>query len=127
MRDQPTSSYHLSPNPEDQIPQLTQGTLNLIIQAVNTIVAKALDQKLGPDHQRPAIVFDDPTSDNTQDIAQRNWRPEEIGFFDPDYGEPGPIVTINRHIYYRDVYAFIDWLKDVALLWSIAKTRAVLP
>ncbi len=50
MREQPTSSYHLLPNPEDQIPQLTQGTLNLIIQAVNTTVAKALDQRLGPDH-----------------------------------------------------------------------------
>ncbi len=62
MRDQPTSSYHLSPNPKDQIPQLTQGTLNLIIQVVNTTVVKALDQRLGPDHRRPAIAFDDPTS-----------------------------------------------------------------
>ena len=127
MKDQPTSSYHPSPNPEDKIPQLTQGTLNLIIQAVNTIVAKALDQKLGPDHRRPAIVFDDPASNDTRYIAQRDWRPEEIGFFDPDCKEPGPVVTINHHIYYRDVYAFIDRLKDVALLRSMEKPRVVLP
>ncbi len=65
MREQPTSSYHPSPKPENQIPQLTQGTLNLIIQAVNTTIVKALDQRLGPEHQRPAIAFDDPGSNDT--------------------------------------------------------------
>lgn len=49
MRDQLITLYHPSPNLEDQILQLIQGILNLIIQVVNTIVAKALDQKLGLD------------------------------------------------------------------------------
>ncbi len=63
---------------------MTQGTLNLIIQAVNTTVAKALDQRLGPDRQRPPIALNDPIPYDIRDIPEKDWRPEEIGFFDPD-------------------------------------------
>lgn len=65
MRDQPTILYHLLSNPQDQIPQLSQKILNLIIQAVNLMVAKALDQKFGLDYQRPVIAFDDYVSNDT--------------------------------------------------------------
>ena len=127
MRDPPAASSHQSPDPEDEIPQLTQGTLNLIGRAVNTAVTRAVDramnQRLGPEHRRPVVEVEDPTSD-TRDIREKDWRPEEIGFF---CDESGPVVTINRHIYYRDVYAFINRLKDVALLRSMEKTRTVLP
>lgn len=55
MRNPPAASSHPSPYLEDQPPQLTQGTLNLIGQAVNSAIAKllkgavnkALDQKFG--------------------------------------------------------------------------------
>lgn len=72
MRDQLKALYHPSPNPKYQIPQLTQGTLNLIIYVVNTTVAKALDQILGSDYQRPTIAFEDLASNDTRDIAQRD-------------------------------------------------------
>ena len=60
MRNQPPASYQPLPNSADQIPQLTQKTLNLIIQAINSTVAKTLDQRLGPDRRQQAIAFDDP-------------------------------------------------------------------
>ncbi len=50
IREQLISSYYLSPNPDDQIPHLIQEILNLIIQAVNTTVAKALDQRFELDY-----------------------------------------------------------------------------
>lgn len=46
IKNWPTTSYHLLFNPKDQILQLTQRTLNLIIQTVNSTIAKALDYKL---------------------------------------------------------------------------------
>lgn len=72
--------------------------------------------------------FQDPTHNNIREIvSEKDWRPEEIGFFDPDCEEAGPVITINRHIYYRDVYAFINRLKNIALSQSVEKTRAILP
>ena len=64
-----TSSY-ISPNPEDQISQLTQRTLNFIEQiihyavtkALNIAVTKAFNKKLGLDCRRPAFVNKDPPS-----------------------------------------------------------------
>ena len=100
MRDQPTVLYHPSPNPEDQIPQLPQKISNLIIQAVNSIVAKAINQRLESDRRRSATAFDDPVSNNIQDISKKDQKPKENEFFDLDYKEPGLVVTINCDIYY---------------------------
>lgn len=124
MRDKLAASSHQSPYPEDQIPQLTQGTLNLIRQAVNSAVTKslkgavneALDQRFGQDCCQPIMEFQNPTQYNIRDmISEKDWRPEEIYFFNPDCKEPGPVAMINRHIYYQDVYTFINRLKNVAL------------
>ena len=69
------------------------------------------------------MEFQNPTQYNIQDmISEKDWRPEEIGFFNPNYEEPGPVATMNCHIYYWDFYVFIDRLKDVALSQSIEKT-----
>ena len=133
MSDRPAASSHPSPNPEDQIPQLTQGTLNLIEQAVHHAVTKALDvavtealnQRLGPDRRRPVFLNKNPPS-NVRNI-HKDWRPEEIGFFDPDCKESSLVVIPNCHGYYRDVYAFIDRLKEVAVLRSMEKTQDILP
>lgn len=72
------------------------------------------------------MAFDDYTFNNTWDIAEKNWRPEEIGFFDPNCEESGPVVIINCHIYYWDVYVFIAQFKNIVLLWSMEKTWVVL-
>ncbi len=57
----------------------------------------------------------------------KDWRPEEIGSFDPDCEESSLVVIPNCHGYYQDVYAFIDRLKEVAVFRSIEKTQDVLP
>jgi hypothetical protein len=47
------------------------------------------------------------------------WRPDEVGFFDPDLDDSevigrGNFVYLGNHPYIRDVYVFIDRIKDVA-------------
>ena len=63
------------------------------------------------------------------DLSQREWKAEEIGFFDPGLDDPNdaPIVAVGRHSFYRDVYAFVDRLKDMARQRSADKLRTVLP
>lgn len=44
--------------------------------------------------------------------------PEDIGFFDPAYEDPSgknaSIVNAGRHVYYRDVFIFLDRLRDLS-------------
>ena len=69
MSNQPAASSHPSSIPKDQILLLTQQSLNLIIQVVNSAVAKtikvaineALDQTFDNDHWQPIIEFDNLT------------------------------------------------------------------
>lgn len=58
----------------------------------------------------------------------KTWISEEIGFFDSD-GEmlEGSISTIERHVFYRDIYVFVDRLKDMAPLRGEDKLRIVIP
>jgi hypothetical protein len=47
--------------------------------------------------------------------SSQKWRPEDIGYFDPglpeSYGQ-GEIITVGNSIYYRNVYLFVDKIKD---------------
>lgn len=97
-----------------------------VIKAFNIAIPKGLDKKLGSDHYRPAFLNKNSPS-KVWDIPKKNWRLEEIGFFNPDCEEPGPVITINGHIYYQDVNTFVDWLKDITLFQSIEKTQEILP
>lgn len=57
----------------------------------------------------------------------KEWNPEEIGFFDPDYEGSGPVVNRGKSVFYRDVYAFIDRLKDMTHVRGLDKLRSVIP
>lgn len=56
---------------------------------------------------------------------------DDVGFFDPSYEDPtntnSPVVSVGRHVFYRDVYAFEDRLKDLVHLKGEDKVREVLP
>ena len=59
---------------------------------------------------------------------------DDVGFFDPSYedanntsAKDAPVVNAGRHVFYRDVYAFVDRLKDMAHLKGEEKIREVLP
>lgn len=68
--------------------------------STNLIVAKIFNQKLGPNCQQLAIAFNNSVSRNSQNITKRDYKLEDIEFFDLDYKKSGLIVTINRYIYY---------------------------
>ena len=77
--------------------------------------------------RRPRLLSD--ASDDEDPLAlvasaTPKLRPEDVGFFDPDYQEkdkktvnhlaPAPVVSADKHVFYRDVYAFTDRLLDLA-------------
>lgn len=48
--------------------------------------------------------------------ANQSLKTDNIGYFDPDAKGSGPIVTIGCHVYYYDVFMFIDHLCDIVCL-----------
>ena len=93
-----------------------------------TMIAQAVRTQLQAERQRnppdPPVVTPPPVGDDRPD---RGWTPEEIGFFDPEAEGTDPVVNAGKHVFYRDVFAFVDRLKDMAPLKGPEKLRTVLP
>jgi hypothetical protein len=72
---------------------------------------------LGPTGpQSPAGVGNGSGNGHTSNTS---WRPEELGFFDPDLNDDsvigkGDIVYLGSHPYYRNVFIFVERIQDVA-------------
>lgn len=126
------------------IPELSGASLSSLIKLLQGMLTTELDRRFGPinDQQRqesnpiPAIQQITQSSQSTsqstpQDpkdsppiqaaatTAKTEIRAEEVGYFDPEYKQEqgttsGPVVNAGKHVYYRDVYIFVDRLKDLA-------------
>ena len=55
-------------------------------------------------------------------------RAEDLGYFDPDYESENneSIVSVGRHIYYRDMFVWIDHLKDLVKNHSEEEVRPMI-
>ena len=54
-------------------------------------------------------------NNENKDRKTQNWKFNKINFFNPEYENVNNVLIINvdKHIFYRDMYAFIDRLKNV--------------
>ena len=52
---------------------------------------------------------------------------DDVGYFDPACEGEGPVVSVGRHMFYKDIYAFVDRLKDLASIKGDEKIREILP
>ena len=55
-------------------------------------------------------------------------RVEDLGFFDPSYESEAnePIVNVGRHVYYRNIFVWVDHLKELAKDHGDQKVRSLL-
>ena len=56
----------------------------------------------------------------------KDWFVEKIEFFDSIAESIDSIINVEKHIFYRDVYAFTDRLKDMTTLKNDIKLRTVI-
>ena len=70
-------------------------------------------------------------NDGVGGVGNGALKADDVGFFDPFYEDSSnsntTVVNAGRHVFYRDVYAFIDRLKDLINLKEEDKVREVLP
>ena len=57
--------------------------------------------------------------------GQAYLKPEDVGYFDPEVEADGGITTVGKHIFYKDVYAFADRLRDLAAIKGLEKVQEV--
>ena len=56
----------------------------------------------------------------------KEWTCKDIEFFDSNYEKNELIVNVDKHVFYRNVYAFIDRLKDMTMHRESNKIRNVI-
>lgn len=117
--------------PSDQrsmIPGIPQSSLDSLIALIGGMVdqrmqrfEQRMDERFGlspqalPTTEAPEAPYQ-PYQPPVYEKPQPVLRAEEVGYFDPEYQDPvtGPIVNAGKYIYYRDVFIFVDRLKDLA-------------
>lgn len=71
-----------------------------------------------------------PFRDNVDITPAKKLQASDIGFFDPEFLDDKsgdqPIVNSGKYVIYRDVYMFVDRLKDVSYNWGEHATKIVL-
>ena len=55
-------------------------------------------------------------------------RVEDLGYFDLYYESETneAIVSVGRHVYYRDMFIWIDYIKDLVKTYSEAEVRPMI-
>ena len=87
-----------------------------------SIVATIIAQTFATDPLRAAAARAQAT---TPVKHERYLKSEDLGFFDPEAEKEGNLVTQGKHIFYRDVYAFANRLRDMASLKGEPKVQEV--
>ncbi|CAD6581700.1 MAG: hypothetical protein ASARMPRED_000679 [Alectoria sarmentosa] len=125
-----SSTGHNNPSSMTLIPGFSQEQVTGLMTMISAVVDARLEQRLGnfnTNRQQsspfPSIEIPQPHQEQPHAPALRA---EEVGYFDPEYqqkqGQQGPIVNAGKYVYYRDVYIFVDRLKDLAVTRNDVKS-----
>ena len=118
------------------LPGFSEQQVHSMMGLFQNMLRTALQEHLTPQHfapqhlspqpyQQPLPSIEQPQPSHTNDSSSHTnlhqLRAEEVGYFDPKYQPeqqstvpPGPVVNAGKYVYYRDVYVFVDRLKDLA-------------
>ncbi len=56
----------------------------------------------------------------------KKWTTDEIDFFDSDVEEDDSVVNVDQHVFYKDIYAFVNRLKNMITIREDDKLRTIL-
>jgi hypothetical protein len=71
------------------------------------------------------------TTQSTSSYSQsaeyiKKWTVDEIEFFDSNIDDDESIVNVSRHVFYKNIYVFVDRLKNMIVIREDDKLRIVL-
>ena len=122
-----TAAPSAGPSPS-LVPGFSHEQVNSLMTLFSAMLDSKLEQRFGNFNENrqqsnpiPSIEY--PDQQQEQPLYQSYEQPrapalraEEVGYFDPEYqnAATGPVVNAGKYVYYRDVYVFVDRLKDLA-------------
>ena len=120
-----------------RLPHTSQDTMadgNANAAAVDPALLAAIQQIVQTSMQGMMQAMRTPAAAAAQDAAEGSavrtgkLRAEDLGYFDPDYESERneSIVSSGRHVYYRDMFVWIDHLKDLAKNHSEEELRPLI-
>jgi hypothetical protein len=56
----------------------------------------------------------------------KKWIADEIEFFDSNIDDDDSVVNVDRHVFYKNIYAFVDRLKNMITIREDDKLRTIL-
>ena len=110
----------------------TQQLINLITLKFSEITAKIPPTPTPTDDIKEESTYTPPTPQPTTNVIAIKTKPltaEQIGLFQPDYqdGISRPITSLRKQTIYRDIYVFINRLKDITFKYRKDEVRDLLP
>ena len=77
--------------------------------------------------QTSALTINMQRNDDQDDSRlNKNWISKEIEFFDSTTEESNSIINLSKHVFYRNVHAFLNRLKNVSVIRKEDKLRVVI-
>jgi hypothetical protein len=89
---------------------------DIVIAALRTIQMQQLTSSFTSETQATAQSVD----------FIKEWTIDEIDFFDSDVDEDDSVINVDRHVFYKNIYAFVDRLKDTIIIRDDDKFRTIL-
>lgn len=99
---------------------------------LSRLISQAIDNKMSNIRQTENSIFSDDfeavnsRTDNHDQRYTKNWIVDEIDFFDSSTENTDSIVNVDKHVFYRDIYAFTDRLKNMTLFRDELKLRTII-
>ena len=117
-----TSQQGNTPSSLPMLPGFSEEQVNSIINLFQNMLQTTL-QQFFPQNSTP-LPSSEPSEPSFSKSSPSHTNPvplraEEVGYFDPEYQQEqrmsnGPVINASKYVYYRDVYIFVDRLKDLA-------------
>ena len=94
------------------------------------LISQALDSRQSNINTNVNVNLESHSSQSSSDVFDhrqfKNWSAEEIEFFDPVAKETDSIVNVEKHVLYKDVYAFTNRLKNMTVIKEDSKLRLII-
>jgi hypothetical protein len=73
-----------------------------------------------------SLITEIRSQDSTHTDFIKEWTVDDIRFFDSNIDDDDSIVNVSRHVFYKNIYVFVDRLKDMIVIRENDKFRIVL-
>ena len=86
-------------------------------ERINTIVTRSLDAyfKTHQSSLRSTTQKNNNNDNEQSNTNEKEWTCEKIEFFDSTMKKTTVVINVKKHVFYRDVYTFVDRLKNMTI------------